>query len=109
MVPVFPIEPGIEWRASVQLSTRARNWLALRRVKVAAGEVSTASGDHLDHGDDEASSDVGVDDPADDAVGEHVLYGTDVDVAFGVRLAGEIREPDVVRRVRVELASSSSS
>jgi hypothetical protein len=74
-------------------------------VQDAAGDVIAPSGGHLDCGDGESDFHAFVDRPADDPLRERVFDRAETELAFAGAVLGGIREPQLVRRVRPELAT----
>jgi hypothetical protein len=76
------------------------------RMQDAAGDVAASAGDgHLDGRDHEPGLHALVDGPPDDPVREHVLDGTDADLALVGLVLGDVREPQPVRRRGGEVAA----
>src|SRR5437763_12389035 len=75
------------------------------RMQNAAGNLTATRDGHLDRGEHEAGFHAAVDRPADDPIREDVLDRAEVELAFVGAVLGDVREPQPVRCVRVELAT----
>jgi hypothetical protein len=74
-------------------------------VKDATGNVTAAGDSHLERGDHQAGFHAAVDGPADDPVRVRVFDSAAVELAFAGAVLGYVREPQLVRGVRGEVAA----